>query len=225
MKKIIFYIALAVSAIACTTPNAGLPQAEKGGALNIMTGDIAFNTDGGSSTLIFVASADWTARVVHDNSTNKEEWCTIDVKSGVGDESVNNTITVTASANSNYSDRSAKVYVTSGNFNKYVTVTQTQFDVINVINPQYNVTAEGETINVEIKSNITNKMDVVWEADWVKRIEQENASRAYTSSQWRFKVTPNTTGAERQAEIHFIYKNIDEKVTIIQAAESNQTEE
>ena len=133
MKKFIFIFALAIAAVACDTqPDASLPGAEKSGILNIASGDVTFTTEGGTSDVKVLSTDNWTARLVQDNSANKEEWCSINTKSGIGDEANPSIIKVTATPNSSYADRTAKLYVSSGNYNKSITITQKQMDAINV---------------------------------------------------------------------------------------------
>lgn len=221
MKKFIFIFALAIAAVACDTqPNASLPGAEESGILNIASGNITFTTEGGTSDVKVLSTDNWTARLVQDNSANKEEWCSINTRSGIGNEANPSIIKVTATPNSSYADRTAKLYVSSGNYNKSITITQKQMDVINVTVTQYNVAAEGEIVNVEVKSNVVCEIAIDPAATWITRVDGEG--RAYATSQWRFKVAPNTTGEERQATIKFFHKTLSQTVTIIQAAASSE---
>lgn len=219
MKRIIFCFALMLGAIACDTqPDAVLPGKEKPAVLNIITPTATFETEGGNAEIKIVSTNDWTARLVIDNSSIKDEWCTINTTSGEGDEVTPAVITFTASPNNTYNNRTATVYVSSGNYNKTAKLTQKQLDVVTVVNPQYNVTAKGEILTVELKSNVVSNAVIDSDVDWIKKVDNASSqTRAYAPMLFHFEVSPNTTGAERQTDIHFVYKNIDEKVTVIQA--------
>lgn len=221
MKKILIYSIMALFAVACDTqPDASLPGAEKAPILNILTPTATFESEGGTTEVKIVSTNDWTARLVHDNSANKEQWCSVNVTSGKGDETVPSTIRVAAEANTTYAERTATIYVTSSNYNKSIKITQKQLDVLNITTTQYNVTAAGDIVNVEVKCNVVAEVTFDSSIDWVKRIDNTSSgTRAYATMQYRFEVAPNTTGAERQAVIKFVYKNIEKSITIIQAAE------
>lgn len=226
MKKILFYIALAIGTIACDTQaDSVLPGPEKAPKLNIVTTekDHVIETEGGSTTVKFLSTNDWTARIVLDNGKDKEDWCVLKTASGIGDEINLIELKVVANANPTYENRSATVTITSGNYNKSTKITQKQLDALTILNPQYNITAKGEVVNVEIKSNVASEVKIDSNIDWVKRVDNvASETRAYAPMLYRFEVAPNTTGAERQTDIHFVYKNIDEKVTFIQAAEADE---
>lgn len=225
MKKILFCIALAIAAVACDTqPDATLPGAIKPPVLNILTPEATIETEGGNATVTFLSTKEWTARIVKSNSSSKEEWCWIDTSSGEGDEENPLSITIRADANPTYENRTATLYITSANYNKTAKITQKQLDVINVNQPQYNVLAKGETINIDIMSNVICDVHIGEGVDWVKRIDNvsSSATRAYAAKGFRFEVSPNTTGAERQTEIKFVYKELSKSVTIIQAGEDEE---
>ena len=89
-----------LGAIACDTqPDAVLPGKEKPAVLNIITPTATFETEGGNAEIKIVSTNDWTARLVIDNSSIKDEWCTINTTSGEGDETTPAVITFTASPN------------------------------------------------------------------------------------------------------------------------------
>lgn len=220
MKKFLLYVAVAISAVACVYPDSSLPTAGPSESLNIATGDVTVSSDAGTTIVKVVSSADWTARMTFGASQSKGEWCSMDIKSGAGDSSKATDITVTYDANTSYGERSATLYVTSGNYNKSIKITQKQLDVINVTTDQFNIPAEGETFNIEVKSNVTFETTYDTTCGWIKTVE--NASRAYATRQTRFKVEPNDSAEERQTEVKFTYKDITKVVTIIQAGKSEE---
>lgn len=220
MKKLLLYVAVAISAVACVYPDSSLPKADKSESLNIATGNVTVSSDAGTTIVKVVSTADWTARMTFDAGQSKEEWCSMDIKSGAGDETKSSDITVTYTANPTYESRSATLYVSSGNYNKSIKITQKQLDAINVTTDQFNIPAEGETFNIEVKSNVSFETFYDSSCGWIEKVE--NAGRAYATRQVRFKVKPNDSAEERQTEVKFTYKDITKIVTIIQAGKNEE---
>ena len=220
MKKFLLYVAVAISAVACVYPDSSLPTAAPSESLNIATGNVTVSSDAGTTVVKVVSTADWTARMTFDAGQSKGEWCSMDIKSGAGDSSKATDITVTYDANTSYGDRSATLYVSSGNYNKSIKITQKQLDAINVTTDQFNIPVEGETFNIEVKSNVAFETWYDSSCGWIEKVE--NASRAYATRQVRFKVKPNDSAEERQTEVNFTYKDITKVVTIIQAGKSEE---
>ena len=220
MKKFLYAIAVAMTVVSCVYPDSSLPGAEKADILNIATGDVTLPSGEGTTTVKIVSTASWTARLVYAASANKDEWCSMDVSAGAGNETVGDEIVVTYKANPNYENRSATLYVASSNYNKSITITQKQLDVINVTTDQFNVPAEGDIVKIEIKSNV--KYDTVFDSacGWIKKVDNDN--RAYATQHQFYEISPNETGEERQTEVKLIYKDITKVITIIQAAAESE---
>ena len=188
--------------------------------LNIATGDMTLPSSEGTATIKIVSTASWSARLVYTASANKDEWCSMNVTSGAGNETVGEEIILTYKTNPTFEDRSATLYVASSNYNKSVTITQKQQDVINVTTDQFNVPAEGDIVKIEIKSNV--KYDTVFDTacGWIKKVDNDN--RAYATQHQFYEISPNTTGEERQTEVKLVYKDITKVITIIQAAAESE---
>lgn len=225
MKKILFCIALAMTAIACDTePNAAVPVAPKPDMLQYETDAPVFTPEGGTKKIIFSSTKPWTARIIcNKNASGVEQWCSIDKTSGEGGEGEAGIteLNITATPNATYYDRTATLTVKAGNLSKTATITQKQVDVINVAQKQYNVSAEGETITVEIMSNVLYTLHINSQLDWIKKVD--NSNRAYAKSVLFFQIEPNT-GAEREGVIELGYNDMREYITIIQAGAEDSTD-
>lgn len=78
---------------------------------------------------------------------------------------------------------------------------------------EYTVASVGETIKVELKSNVSYEI-IMPDVSWIKT----SSSRAISSYTHYFTVEENSTYDNRSAEIRFVNKdnNLEEKVTVIQ---------
>ena len=209
MKKFLYAVAVAMTVVSCVYPDSSLPTAEKADILNIATGSVTVPSSEGTTTVKIVSTTSWSARLVYSATANKDEWCSMNVSSGAGNK-----------ANPNFEDRAATLHVSSPKYNKSITITQKQQDVINVTTDQFNVPAEGDIVKIEIKSNV--KYDTVFDTacGWIRKVDNDN--RAYATQHQFYEISPNQTGEERQTEVKLTYKDITKTITIIQAAAQSE---
>ena len=220
MKKFLYAVAVAMTVVSCVYPDSSLPTAEKADILNIATGSVTVPSSEGTTTVKIVSTTSWSARLVYSATANKDEWCSMNVSSGAGNETAGDEIIVTYKANPNFEDRAATLHVSSPKYNKSITITQKQQDVINVTTDQFNVPAEGDIVKIEIKSNV--KYDTVFDTacGWIRKVDNDN--RAYATQHQFYEISPNQTGEERQTEVKLTYKDITKTITIIQAAAQSE---
>ena len=125
------------------------------------------------------------------------------------------TLKYVISPNEGYDSRSAEIvfYDKNSNVTDTLKVIQAQKDAIVISQKNYEVKAEGETIEVKLSANVEYEVTMP-EADWVSQV----SSRALTEHTLYFKVNESTSEDDRSAEIVFKDKNSDlsEKVTITQ---------
>ena len=125
------------------------------------------------------------------------------------------TLKYVISPNEGYDSRSAEIvfYDKNSNATDTLKVIQAQKDAIVISQKNYEVKAEGETIEVKLSANVEYEVTMP-EADWVSQV----SSRALTEHTLYFKVNESTSEDDRSAEIVFKDKNSDlsEKVTITQ---------
>lgn len=117
--------------------------------------------------------------------------------------------------NDKTSKREAKITIHSGELKETVTIYQEGSKPTLVLTQnEYTVASEGETIKVELKSNVDYEVQLP-DVDWVK----ESSSRAMSAATHYFEVAPNGEYDARKAEILFVNKEngISEKVMINQA--------
>ena len=98
--------------------------------------------------------------------------------------------------------REGEVYFKSGDKVETVKVYQVGGAILMLSKNEYNVSDKGDTISVDIKSNIDFGVQMP-DVDW---IIDEASSRGMSSHTLKYIITPNTT-LERQAQIIYYYKN------------------
>ncbi len=112
--------------------------------------------------------------------------------------------------------REAKITIKSGSFSESVTIYQEGSKPSIVFSKnEYIVASAGETIAIEVKSNVDVAIELPKDVDWIK----ENTARATSTNTYRFDIDENADYDQRSAEIKFTNKenNLSEVVTIIQS--------
>jgi hypothetical protein len=120
----------------------------------------------------------------------------------------------TISANESNQKREGKITFTGGGFSETVTVYQVaETPTLVLTQNTYDVSSDGETIQVELKSNLEYEVQLP-DVDWI----EEAQSRAVSTHTHYFAVHANETYDARSAQITFINKEsgLSEKVTVNQ---------
>lgn len=119
------------------------------------------------------------------------------------------------SENDTKEKREGKITVKNGEFKETITIYQEGLKPSIVISKsEYVVASAGETISVEVKSNVDVAIEFPADADWIK----ENTTRATSTNTYRFDVDENVDYDQRSIEIKFANKenNLSEVVTVVQ---------
>ena len=121
--------------------------------------------------------------------------------------------------NSSFESRVAEITITdkSSNLSERIRVTQQSAPLLQLTKNEYTVSDAGETITVELKSNVKYGFDLQ-HVDWIalKALSSEASVETLT-----FSVAPNDTYNSRSAEIVFYDKNSDLKDTLKIAQSQN----
>lgn len=124
------------------------------------------------------------------------------------------TLKFVVAENDGISKREGKITIRSGELSETVTVYQEGSEPTIVLTQnEYTVTCEGETIKVELKSNVDYDIQLP-NVDWIK----ESSSRAMSVATHYFEIVSNEGYDARSAEILFINKEngLSEKVIVNQ---------
>ena len=125
------------------------------------------------------------------------------------------TLTFAIAENDDTKKRDAKIYITSGEFNEEIAIYQAGAEPTIVISQdEYVVAAEGDTIAVEVSSNVDVTVELPEDAYWVT----ESATRATSTNTYYFNIEPNEDYDQRTAEIKFTNNEngLSEVVTVTQ---------
>ena len=126
------------------------------------------------------------------------------------------TLTFAVAENDDVEKREAKIHITSGEFDETITIYQAGAEPTLVISQsEYAVTSAGETIVVEVASNVDVTVELPADADWIS----ESTTRSVSTNTFYFDIAANEEYDQRTAEIKFSNtdKGLAEVVTIVQA--------
>lgn len=125
------------------------------------------------------------------------------------------TVTFFVAENDSTEKREAKIYITSGEFSEEITIYQSGTDPSIVISRnEYVVSSDGETIAVEVSSNVDVAVELPTDADWIS----ENKTRGVSTNTYYFDIAHSEEYDQRTAEIMFTNRanNLSESVKIVQ---------
>ncbi len=181
-----------------------------------MEGDVdvrpVIGSDGGTFTVTFTASGDWTARV--NAVTRMLDWLSVSPTQG-GAGTV--TLQISAQPNESYDERNAAVLLTCGNAQQTITVTQKQKDALLVNSHKVEMDAEGGTFGIELQANVNVTYEIEEAAkDWLTA-SSSSSTRGLTTSTLNFQVAENPEESVRQAVITLQGNDLREEVTVYQA--------
>lgn len=126
------------------------------------------------------------------------------------------TLIMEVAENDDAEKRKANITITSGNLMETITIYQDGFKPSIVLTQnEFTIPSTGETIAVEVKSNIDVTIEMPNDADWIS----ENTTRATSTNTYYFDIASNDKYDARKAEIKFINKdnNLSETITINQS--------
>lgn len=168
-------------------------------------------SSGGTSTVTFTASGDWTASV--SAVTRTLDWLSVSPTQG-GAGTV--TLQISAQPNESYDERNAAVLLTCGNAQQTITVTQKQKDALLVNSHKVEMDAEGGTFGIELQANVTVTYEIEESAkSWLTAVS--SSTRGLTTSTLSFQVAENPDVSVRQAVITLRGNDLREEVTVYQA--------
>ena len=190
--------------------NPDTPPTPEQPTITLGTSTSDFTTNGGSNTVSFTASTDWTAEVINSRA---DAWCSVTPTSG---KAGNAQITIITTANDTPDDRSASVILKVGTTQKTITVSQKQKDALTVTSSKFEVEAAGGEVKIEVKANIDFQYEITYGGtakDWISTTD----SRALKTSTLGFKVAANEEVEKREATVTVKSGSFKEEVKIYQA--------
>lgn len=203
MKKIIFYVALALIAIACKKSDEVSVKPE----LRIISNTQALvaESEGGQVSVEFESTVAWTAAF-----KTPADWATISPKSG---DAGKKTVSVRFNENSGNDNRDVTVVLNAQGVTKEFVVTQLQKNALVASPTSFEVPAIGQEIRVKLAHNVDFEVDI--DSDWVTRVVD---AKAYVEEDLVFNVAENTVSEERQALITISAGELRQVITVTQEA-------
>lgn len=167
---------------------------------------LVFETEGGQADVNFTSTAEWTAEV-------DQEWCSVTPDKGNASYS---TVRLSVAENDTPDERNATLVIKSGQAIARMTFVQKQKDALTVTSNRIETDADGGEITVEVKANIPFEYSVEEKAaEWLTAAD----TRSMSSTQLRFKVSPNESFDKREGKIIISSGELSETVIVYQDGE------
>lgn len=176
-------------------------------ALTVTASSFEVPAEGGEVKIEVKANVDFDYQI----EGSAEDW--IEHKSTRAMKS--STLTFAVAKNDDTERRDAKIYITNGDLTEVVNIYQAGAEPTIVISQnEYVVAATGETIAVEVASNVNVTVELPKNTDWIT----ENATRGVSTNTYYFDIAPSEEYEQRAAEIKFTNaeNGLSEVVTVVQ---------
>ena len=220
MKRMILLSAMmSMFFMACTekpdepTPTPTPTPTPEEAEIRIDATSVVIPVDGGTESVKFNSTQKWNADVKYNEGS---AWCIISPKSGAAGDAV---ITIEADENTDGANRTATLTIASGKVKKTVSISQKQKDALTVTASRFEVSADGGDVEITVKANIEFEYEI--SADWITFAQ----TRAMTTHELIFHVSPNDVTEPREGKITFTNGDIKEEVTIAQTGKEVSYEE
>lgn len=191
--------------VGTTTQSFVVTQKQKDG-LTVTSNKVEVGAEGGDITIEVKANV----KFEYEIEEAAKSWITSSSSRAL----TASTLKFKVAENEETSKREGKITIHNGELSETVTIYQEgSKPAIVLTQNEYTVASEGETIKVELKSNINYDIQLP-SVDWIK----ESSSRAMSAATHYFEIAPNEEYDARSAEILFVNKDngLSEKVTINQ---------
>lgn len=199
MKRILLIVSVLVAAcaVSCTK------ETKVEDAVTIKSNEEIVPVEGGVLSIAINSTVAWTAKA-------SESWVTLSPTSG---EAGDATVKASVLKNDSNDSRTATVTFTAGTKTATYTIVQSQLNALVIATTEYEVPAEGGTVEVKVSANVDYQVIIPDAVDWV-----ENATtRGMTESTVVLKVAPSLDVEARTANITISDGTLSSTVKITQA--------
>ena len=214
MQKALFVLLLVLSACAgeekVTIPDEPeTPEAKITLAEGTDTNPL-LDASGGTVTVHFTATADWTATIGNVRATG---WVTVSPVSGKQGEA---SVTISVAANEGTDERSASVFLECGDNRETIVVSQKQKNALIVSQQSYQLPAGESEIEVEVEANVAFEVEV--SDTWIEQIP----TRSLEKSMLAFRILANDGYDKRSGSIVISSGELRETVHIYQEGKEKE---
>ena len=211
MKKVLLFASIVIAALALSCNK--VPPVED--AVTISTNDPTVSVEGGVVSIAFNSTVAWTAK-------SNQPWVTITPSSG---EAGNGTIKASVLKNETNDNRTAEVTITAGTKSAKCTITQSQLDALIVKATDFEVPAEGGTVEIPVSANVDYSVVIPDAIDWItvtkglvdsKVVLEVAGTQKYVQDETTYEILEDAI--VRTATITVSSGGLSQKVTIGQKA-------
>jgi len=200
MKRILLIVSVLVAACAVSCQK----ETKVEDAVTIKSNEEIVPVEGGVISIAINSTVAWTAKA-------SESWVTLSPASG---EAGDATVKASVLKNDTNDSRTATVTFTAGTKTATYTILQSQLNALVIPTTEFEVPAEGGTVEVKVSANVDYQVIIPDAVDWV-----ENATtRGMTESTVVLKVAPSLEVETRTANITISDGTLSSTVKITQAA-------
>ena len=177
---------------------------------SIIKNGLNFTNEEGEQSISFTTTEDWTLNMASTRSDIT--WCKASQTSGTKG---NATIIFNTTENRSYDDRGVRVTLRAGQSLCSFMISQKALDAIVATKNKHEVSQEGGTIEIEVRSNIDYKLEISENAkEWIN----ESSSRALTANKHTITISPNWELEKREGEVYVKSGNKTETIKIYQSS-------
>ncbi len=170
----------------------------------------------GSTQLRFSTDEAWHIETAAGE--NIDPWFEIDPMLGGPGEDIS--VSVRLEENTAYLGRSFTLTIRTASLEKSVEITQLKRNAIIAGENRYELSAEEQTLTVEILSNVEYEVEITEGREWLAADDATRSEPGLSTSEHRFTVGANTDPQPRTARILFrdLASDLQDEVTVVQAA-------
>lgn len=199
MKRILLIVSVLVAACAVSCQK----ETKVEDAVTIKTDEQVVPVEGGVLSIAINSTVAWTAKA-------SESWVTLSPTSG---EAGDATVKASVLKNDTNDSRTATVTFTAGTKTATYTILQEQLNALNIATTEYEVPAEGGTVEVKVSANVDYQVIIPEAVDWV----QNATTRGLTESTVVLQVAPTPEVEPRVANITISDGTLSTVIKITQA--------
>jgi hypothetical protein len=200
MKRFLLIVSVLVAACAVSCKK----ETKVEDAVTIKTDEQVVPVEGGVLSIAINSTVPWTAKA-------SESWVTLSPSSGQAGDA---TVKASVLKNDTNDSRTATVTFTAGTKTATYSIVQDQLNALNIAQTEYEVPAEGGTVEVKVSANVDYQVLIPEAVDWV----QNATTRGLTESTVVLKVAPTLDVEARTANITISDGTLSSTVKITQAA-------
>ncbi len=170
----------------------------------------------GSTQLRFSTDEAWHIETAAGE--NIDPWFEIDPMLGGPGEDIS--VSVRVNENTAYLGRSFTMTIRTASLEKSVEITQLKRNAIIAGENRYELSAEEQTLTVEILSNVEYEVEITEGGEWLAADDATRSEPGLSTSEHRFTVGANSELLERSATVVFkeLASDLQDEVTVVQAA-------